>query len=81
MMIKSGFTSVSHENNYYCKIVTYYDVLPSILASSGERWTRFGEMPSSAAGKVLYRWHLTETGPAFTRTIKNRRKDILVIHN
>jgi hypothetical protein len=34
----------------------YHDVLPSILACSVERWTGFGEMPSSAAGKVLYNW-------------------------
>jgi hypothetical protein len=34
----------SHENNYYRKIVTYHDVVPSILACSVERWTGFGEM-------------------------------------
>jgi hypothetical protein len=25
-----------------------------------------------------WRWHLAETGPAFNRTSKNRRKDIVV---
>jgi hypothetical protein len=34
-------------------IVTYHDVLPSVLACSFERWTGFGEMPSPAAGEKL----------------------------
>jgi hypothetical protein len=31
----------------------YHDVLPSILARSVDRWTGFGEMPSSATGETL----------------------------
>jgi hypothetical protein len=33
--------------------MTYHYVLPSILACSVERWTGFGEMPSSAAEEFL----------------------------
>jgi hypothetical protein len=42
------------ENNYYRKIVTYQDVFQSILARSVGNWTGFGEMPSSAAGEILW---------------------------
>jgi hypothetical protein len=36
------------KNNYYRKIVTYHDTLPSVLEfCSSERWTGSSEMPTS----------------------------------
>jgi hypothetical protein len=49
------------ENNYYREIVTYHDVLLSILACLVERWSGLGEMPSSASGEVLSQQYKQES--------------------
>jgi hypothetical protein len=41
----------SYENSYYRKIVTYHDVLSSILACSVQRWTGLNERWSSVQPK------------------------------
>jgi hypothetical protein len=38
---------VGPKNNKIIYLVTYHDILPSILAFSVDRWTGFGKMPSS----------------------------------
>jgi hypothetical protein len=40
LIVINILVNIYHENNYYRKLVTYHDVLPSILSyCSGERWT------------------------------------------
>jgi hypothetical protein len=67
--------NICRENNYYRKIVTYHDALPSILACLVERWTGFIEMTHlQQLERYCYRY---ETYPLLTscqRRTKNLKK-------
>jgi hypothetical protein len=60
----SLYNSVRNESNYYRKIMTYLDVLPSTVASwcSAERWYAITAVD-------------TGTGPSFTRTLRSKNRD------